>query len=423
MVRVLRTSLLALAAALVPQVAFAATPPPEPPGPPPQAAGVSSIPSPSSNSELYSVACSSPSDCQAVGFYANDATANLGEALRFTGGAWSRLSVPEPGGRGAMDYDYLDGVACPSRSDCWAVGYHGNRGDASVNEILRWTGRRWTKVKTPQPAGPGHQADRNELHGVACPAASDCWAVGTRTNKSGGLVNEALHWNGKRWKTVATPNPAGAGSAEQNVSEGVSCSSRSYCTAVGYGLNRKGAYVGQVLRWDGRRWLSASLPQPGGRRVGGYGYLQAVTCLSASDCWADGGYLNRAGGYQNEALMWNGKRWTQAATPDPGGSHGGSDNELTALACSSSADCWAVGYYYNHRAAQLNEALHWDGTAWSLATMPQPGGTASNHDGNALYGLSCASSTDCWAVGYTFNTRGAGKNQALLWDGTAWSAG
>lgn len=431
MARALRTSLLALAAALAPQAALAATPlhvpppapPPQPTGHRPLAAVPSSIPSPGSNSELYSDACTSPSNCWAVGFYQNQATANLGEALRFTGTGWSRVSVPEPGGGGAVDYDYLDSVACPTRADCWAVGYYGNRSNAAVNEALQWNGRRWTKVHTPQPAGAGRQADRNELRGVACPAATDCWAVGTRTKKSGAYVIEALHWNGKKWKSVATPNPAGAGSDEQNVSDGVFCSSRSNCVAVGYGLSGSGAYVSQALRWNGRRWTSVSLPQPGGKRSGDYGYLQGITCLTGSDCWADGGYLNSVGGYQNETLLWDGQRWTQAATPNPGGSHGGSDNELTALACSSSADCWAGGYFYNRAAAQLNEALHWDGATWSLATTPQPGGTSSNHDGNALYGLSCAATSDCWAVGDTFNSRGSGKNQALLWDGTAWSAG
>jgi hypothetical protein len=67
--------------------------------------------------------------------------------------------------------------------------------------------------------------------------------------------------------------------------------------------------------------------------------------------------------------------------------------------------------------------MHWDGTAWSLADVPQPGGTANNHDGNALYGLSCASTAECWAVGYTFDSRKPAKNQALSWNGSLWSAG
>jgi hypothetical protein len=382
-----------------------------------------SVPNPNSNSELYADTCVSPSDCWAVGFYVNDAKANLGEALRFTGTVWSRVSVPEPGRAGATDYDYLDAVACPSRSDCWAVGYYGNRNRASVNEALRWNGRRWSKVRSPQPAGAKRQSDQNQLYGIACPATSDCWAVGARTNSAGAYVNEALHWNGQKWRTVATPNPSGTASGEQNVTESVSCSSRSHCLSVGYGLNRSGAYVNEALRLNGKRWTAVSAPQPSGKRSHDYAYLQGLTCLSASACWAAGGYRNAVGAYQNQVLQWDGKQWAQVATPNPGGTHGGADNELEAVSCSSSSDCWTVGYYVNQTAAQLNEALHWDGAAWTLAPTPQPGGTANSHDGNGLYGVSCVSTSDCWAVGYSFDPRKPASNQALLWDGSAWSAG
>jgi hypothetical protein len=425
--------LVAIAAILAPpQAALAARPAPPPAepagyplvaGPPMRSPSLPSIPNASSDSELYSDTCTSPSDCFAVGFYVNRARAKLGQSLRFNGEAWSRVSVPEPGGGAPSDYDYIDAVACPSRHDCWAVGYYGNHAKASVNEALQWKGRKWATVPTPQPAGAARQTDRNELHGVACITASDCWAVGDYTNTVGAYLNEALHWNGKRWEAVATPNPNGTARGEQNVTYSVSCSSRSACMSLGYGRNRAGAYVNEAMRWNGRRWVAISIPQPGGRQSQSYGYLEGLACLSASDCWAAGGYRNAAGAYLNEALQWNGKTWTQVATPNPGGSHSGSDNELVALSCTSPTNCWAVGYYYNNSMAQLNEALHWDGTTWSLATTPQPGGTASNHNGNGLNGISCASATDCWAVGYTFDPRGPARNQALLWNGSAWSAG
>jgi hypothetical protein len=292
-----------------------------------------------------------------------------------------------------------------------------------VNEAVHWNGRKWAKVATPQPAGAARQADQNQLYGVACSTGSDCWAVGDYTNSAGAFLNEALHWNGKSWKLVATPNPQGTGRGEQNVTYGVSCSSKSNCLSVGYGFDHSGAYVNQALRWNGKRWVAVSVPQPGGRHANSYGYLQGLSCLTASDCWADGGYRNAAGAYLNEALQWNGRTWTQIATPNPGGTGKSSDNELVGLTCTSASNCWAVGYYYNDTAAQLNEALHWNGTAWALAATPQPGGTASNHNGNALYGVSCTSVSDCWAVGYTFDTRGPARNQALLWNGGAWSAG
>lgn len=57
-----------------------------------------------------------------------------------------------------------------------------------------------------------------------------------------------------------------------------------------------------------------------------------------------------------------------AAVPDPG-----SGSQLRAVTCTSASNCWAVGDYGNGP-LDASEALHWDGTAWTLVSTPQPGG-------------------------------------------------
>jgi hypothetical protein len=63
-----------------------------------------------------------------------------------------------------------------------------------------------------------------------------------------------------------------------------------------------------------------------------------------------------------------------------------------------------VGYYNNGVTARtLIE--QWDGSAWSIASSPNSGTSTS---GNYLFGATCASASQCWAVGYyTTNTRQA----------------
>ena len=51
---------------------------------------------------------------------------------------------------------------------------------------------------------------------------------------------------------------------------------------------------------------------------------------------------------------------------------------LTGISCASPISCWAVGSYGNDQGAQVNEALGWDGTKWSLAATPNPGAQASS---------------------------------------------
>jgi hypothetical protein len=58
-------------------------------------------------------------------------------------------------------------------------------------------------------------------------------------------------------------------------------------------------------------------------------------------------------------------------------------------------DCWAVGESYNGSAV-LTVTERWDGTSWAIVTSPDPLGSGRS----ILYGVTCVSASDCWAVGY-----------------------
>ncbi|MBV8733533.1 MAG: hypothetical protein JO342_12220 [Solirubrobacterales bacterium] len=231
-------------------------------------------------------------------------------------------------------------------------------------------------------------------------------------------MNETLHWNGRKWATVAAPNPSGTASGEENVLYGVFCTSRRHCLAVGDGRGSAGAYVNEALLWNGRKWAKLRPPQPGGTSAHGYSYLEGIYCLSASDCWAAGGYYDPTHQYLNEALKWNGRKWRQVPTPDPGFGWGGS--ELNSVACVARSDCWAVGNYYSRKGVR-NETLRWNGKRWSQMPTSQPGGRGART--HTLYGISCRSRSDCWAVGYLFNRTGAPRDEVLRWDGRRWAKG
>src|SRR5437762_162496 len=79
-----------------------------------------------------------------------------------------------------------------------------------------------------------------------------------------------------------------------------------------------------------------------------------------------------------------------ATTPNPGGTASGDRSELRRIACPSSTRCWAVGDYKPSGGAQLNQILRWNGTAWSQATTPNPGGTTTGSQ-NQLLGVYCTS--------------------------------
>lgn len=68
----------------------------------------------------------------------------------------------------------------------------------------------------------------------------------------------------------------------------------------------------------------------------------------------------------------------------------GKHSALNGIYCTSSGNCWAVGEYGPIDNSEANEALHWNGSKWSTLSTPNPGGTSANGDVSELAGLGCA---------------------------------
>ena len=72
-----------------------------------------------------------------------------------------------------------------------------------------------------------------------------------------------------------------------------------------------------------------------------------------------------------------------------------------------------------HTAASYQTLIErWDGTSWAIVTSPNTSTTQNNF----LYGVTCVSASDCWAVGYYVNAS-SNAYQTLIerWDGTSWA--
>ncbi len=248
------------------------------------------------------------------------------------------------------------------------------------------TGASWSIVATPSPGLVG-----NHLLATACVASNDCWAVGAYKGSSGNLTL-AEHWNGSSWSVVATPSANGESLG------GVACVASNDCWAVGTELASSTQTV--IEHWNGSTWSTVSSPDPTTND-----YLSAVTCVASADCWA-------VGADDNGALTahWDGTSWSAVTNPT------GSSTTLSGVACVASNDCWAVGTApgFNQFANPISvtEADHWNGSAWSIESSQRPadGGSAS------LSGVSCVSSSDCWAVG-----NADGTSLTSHYDGTNWS--
>jgi hypothetical protein len=213
------------------------------------------------------------------------------------------------------------------------------------------------------------------------------------------------------WTLQSTPTPAGA---TDGWLYSVSCPSANDCSAVGNYQDSTGAYP-LAEQWDGTSWTIVPMPQPSGS-VGTY--PSAVSCASASACTAVGYYFDSAGRWLLLAERWDGTSWTVQSIPTPSGPY----DYLNGVSCASASDCMAVGV---HNTSTLTE--HWDGTSWTAEPSPSPSGQSSE-----LRGVSCASASDCTAVGalYPPNAVQVGRigvavppdgTLAEHWDGSSWT--
>jgi hypothetical protein len=233
------------------------------------------------------------------------------------------------------------------------------------------------------------------LAGVAAASASGWRSTAQAASTATSRVASS---GGRTWSVVRTPDLGGGGQLQA-----VSCVSSSDCTAVGVATGT----VGLVEWWNGSTWSVVKSPR--GR---GEGVLRGVSCLTAADCMAVGLAGAQAAGQGGGVLVerWNGSRWSlvKAPTPAAGGS-------LSAVSCVSRSDCTAVGQtvlaadLVPFRSKVVVE--DWNGSKWSVVMTPAVKG------GPGLNGVACVSKSFCIAVGQ----REHGAVLVERWNGSTWS--
>ena len=356
---------------------------------------IQATPSPagSTGGFFLAVSCSSPGACTAAGSYTTSARTARPLAERWNGIRWRIQATPSPAGSPGAGFS---AVSCSSAGACTAAGSSAARSGLSVTLAEAWDGTSWRIQATPSPAGA---AGDNGLDAVSCTTARACTAVGFSSYSTGFDLALAEHWTGTRWRIQATPNPAGAASAQL---AGVSCASADACTAVGKYFN---GHRDKALaeRWDGRRWRIQAVPDPPGATEAD---LFGVSCPSARACAAVGTYSNKAGGGAF-AAAWNGKRWSLQAIPSL------AHASLYGVSCSSPRACTAVG---GATGSNGTLAERWSGTSWHYQATPSPAGFVASY----FSGVSCPSARACTAVGLYFRKTAGPLTLAEHWNGTRW---
>ncbi len=257
------------------------------------------------------ISCLSPADCVGVGGVP-DTGARRPE--RYDGRAWAPLGAAPAGDRTVL------GVTCVDRSTCWAVGGTDLVTGAGRPVVLRYDGSAWRDMPIPRIR------DRGVLTEVTCPAPDSCWVVGDMA----GAGFTIIHFDGREWTEVPVDGPpftpTGNGQGEPLLGN-LQCASASQCWAFG-DWNGEGAPF--AMRYDGRSWAldrTGMALTPRGLNV---------SCTGIRNCWAVGAVPDGPG--TPRVMHWDGRSWREVANPALG-----FPAVLTAVACPTPTECWAVG--------------------------------------------------------------------------------
>ena len=189
---------------------------------------------------------------------------------------------------------------------------------------------------------------------------------------------------------------------------GVSCPTDGWCMGVDWrhitgGTQQLGSYK---LTGAGQ-WTFVSMPTPFG---GSFPLIKDVSCTSTSNCIAVG-RVQLGTKVVPLAEKWNGTSWSIQSAPAPPTETSEPYARLDDVSCASSTECMAVGYFKVSESGgeplwRVHVSRMQAGGTWTNM-YPLPAGPGD------LLGVSCPSTSFCAVVGY---------GESLTWNGFSWSA-
>jgi Bacterial Ig domain/Bacterial Ig-like domain (group 3) len=315
----------------------------------------------SGTNELEGVACSTPTNCVAVGFVYEFDFVELAVVVPISNGIAGTAQLITSSGP-------LSAVACPTATSCLAVG--GNALVPITNGI----------AGTPQAV-----AGFDELNNIACTSSTQCWATGTdtTTSPSSGIVVPI---------TNGTPGTPEEVTASGSVSlGGIACLTATDCVATGSEAVPTGPTTTQGE--------GASIPIVNGTlgslvldsAVTGFG---GGTCPTATGCLFQGSSANPASpGVMVVPIDGNANPGIAQLVP------GGAGSECSSLVLSSVCHAGSIACPSSPNHCGL---VPWNlsGTGYIVPiTNGIPGNPVSVPGTSSLDDVTCPTSTSCLVTG------------------------
>ena len=311
-----------------------------------------------------SVSCASAGNCAARGFYTDGQRHTHLFVLSKRNSRWNAATVV-PGTVGKVRAGVYS-MWCDSAGNCVAGGVYNDQGRQQAFVANERNARWGAAVNVLRTSGLN--PSQAWVTSVSCVDAGNCAAGGSYQDGHGhSLVFMAGERNGRWGSAIETPGIAQLNAGGYPQVSSVSCPSAGNCAAGGWYLDSSHDRHAFIVSERNGRWGTAiEIPGTGPRS-----WVNSVSCGTAGNCVADGGYIGNSGSIRPFVASEQDGRW--AATEVPGiaslissiPGHGG-NTEVSAtsclngyclpgaMSCLSTGYCLAGGYYgdyFGHRQA------------------------------------------------------------------------
>jgi hypothetical protein len=298
------------------------------------------------------------------------------------------LDGPGPAG----DSHAWDAASCTPSGACMIVGSDGVRGRSAYRTSS--TGA-WHRASIPAPPDLGSGGRSGRYHNVSCSSASYCLAVGfyfpTSASVERGLL---MRWDGAAWHPGQL-SPSVPTGGDVNFFD-VSCAADAQCLLVGardVGTGADATMVAFRAVLNDTVWQVANLPGAG----------SAFPLAGAVSCWAVQRCTVVATGSSNR--VW---KWTGGSTFSSLPAYGNPDLWVNRLSCTSASFCVAA----NDTSDSIPAVYRWDGSTWTfvgihIAKVGQPTIALPT-------GVSCTATLTCTLVGFDMADYPGGDSGAYL---------
>lgn len=373
------------------------------------------------SSGLSSIACTAHGACIAGGNYqAAGRQIEPMVASQFHG-RWSRgAPIALPAGAAAQPYAQVNGIACHSTGNCVAVGdFEYGRSRNLQAFIATESHGRWARAFTPRLPANAAAPVSAELEAVACSRDRSCTAVGSYQDSAGNAQTMVLAKPpaGPWRQATEIASPPNAAANPDAYMTGISCSGPGTCVAVGnYSVSPTQFEAMGAVESRGTWHRSTEIVTPRGAIASTFTAITSISCLAAGPCLGAGQYAVSA--TQSRAMVVTESKGrfgrALAITAVPPGASAHPSSYLLGISCRPSGVCFAVGGGRNSAGHSVAMYLVRSDGRWQAAFLTPPDGvTAGQRQLSALSAVSCTGTARCSAVGYYHDQRGANHAEAV----------